>query len=45
MATVFDARFRSTCEECQDVINAGDEVVYEEGRVIHVECATGWIEY
>jgi hypothetical protein len=39
MATVFEARYHSTCGVCLEPIEPGDEVTWEDDEVVHEDCA------
>lgn len=39
LGQVFEARYYSRCEACDDWINPGDQCVYEDDEVIHGACA------
>lgn len=38
MSEPFKAQFNSACLKCDQPINEGDWVIYEEGQVIHLGC-------
>lgn len=39
MAKVFEAAYPGRCAACDDEINEGDEVTYDDNELVHVECA------
>lgn len=40
MAKVFEAMYHGRCAVCDDEINEGDEVTYDDDELVHVECAS-----
>lgn len=36
----FEAKYNGWCSDCDDRIHVGDQVAYDEDKLIHLECDT-----